>query len=248
MGQMTDTVDNLRKTREKLAAKRGFLLPHHGALAAGAPDLHAAYLRMYNAMKVTPRVLEAHQKECVWLGILIAVEEHVGTHHLELFRDAGGSDDEAEAIIALTGQVATLSAFRFAAQSFPDHLPALDPARAYDKVIAALKGPLSDGTTQLTLLAVQAAHGDRAGIAHHLRAAYASGIAEDAMVEALSYLIWPRGVNCFLEACEVWHELMVLGQVTPSDKFAVWRDMPGQGAFETGGGVKVAGFEEDADL
>lgn len=244
---MTEDTDALRAKLEKLAASRGFLLPHHGALAAGAPDLHDAYLRMYNTLTVAPRALTAHERECVWLGILIAVEEHVGTHHLELFRQAGGTDDEAEALIALTGQAASLSAFRFAAQSFPDHLPALDPARAYDRSIAALRGPLSDAVVHLTLLAVQAARGDRLAIAHHLHAGYAHGLAEEEMVEALSYLIWPRGVNCFLEACEVWHALMVTGDVTPSEHFAVWRDMAGQGAFRASDGNSVAGFDEDAD-
>ncbi len=244
---MTDSDEDLRAKLERLAAARGFLLPHHGALAAGAPDLHDAYMTMYNALTVTPRVLTAHQRESVWLGILIAVEEHVGTHHLELFRQAGGTDAEAEALIAVTGQAATLGAFRFAARSFPDHLPALDPAEAYDRCLDALRGPLPDGLAHLVLLSVQAARGDRAGIAHHLRAGYALDLREDAMVEALSYLIWPRGVNCFLDACEVWHGLMTAREVTPSDRFAVWRDLPGQGAFRAHDSGHVAGFETDTE-
>jgi alkylhydroperoxidase/carboxymuconolactone decarboxylase family protein YurZ len=247
MDRMNDTAQALREKLERLAASRGFLLPHHGALAAGAPDLHDAYLRMYNELTVATRVLTAHERESVWLGILIAVEEHVGTHHLELFLEAGGTNAEAEALIALTGQAASLSAFRFAAKSFPDHLHALDPALAYDRCVAALCGPLSERTAHLTLLAVQAARGDRPAIAHHLRAGYAMGLDEDAMVEALSYLIWPRGVNCFLEACEVWHEVMIAGDVAPSERFAVWRDMLGLGAFRKGDGTRVAGFDEGAD-
>ncbi|KMK64908.1 hypothetical protein [Puniceibacterium sp. IMCC21224] len=242
---MTEPTQALRARLDRLAAARGFLLPHHGALAVGAPELHDAYLQMYNALTVAPRVLSAHERECVWLGILIAVEEHVGTHHLELFRQADGTDAEAEAVIALTGQAASLSAFRFAARSFPDHLPALDPTAAYDRCIAALRGPLPVELAGLVLLSVQAARGDRDGVAHHLRMCYAEGLAEDAMVEALSYLIWPRGVNCFLDACEVWHGLMVAGEVTPSERFAVWRDMPGQGAFRAANGARVAGFDEE---
>ena len=233
----------LRARLDALAAGRGFLLPHHGALAAGAPDLHEAYLRMYNALTVTPRVLDAHARECVWLGILIAVEEHVGTHHLALFREAGGTEAEAEAIIVLAGQAASLGAFRFAARNFGDFLPGLDPAAAYDRGVEALRGPLELGTAQLALLAVQAARGDAAGIAHHLSAAYRMGLVEEAMVEALSYLIWPCGVNRFLEACEVWHALMKAGTVTPSPRFAVWRDMAGLGAFRAGTGRTVSGFD-----
>jgi alkylhydroperoxidase/carboxymuconolactone decarboxylase family protein YurZ len=169
----------------------------------------------------------------------------VGTHHLHLFRAAGGTDAEAEAIIALAGQAGSLAAFRFARDSFADYLPRLDAGAAYDRGIDALRGPLAPGLAHLVLLAVQAAHHDRAGIAHHLRAAYALGVAEDAMAEALSYLIWPRGVNCFLDACEVWHGLMAAGAVTPSARYAVWRDMAGLGAFRAGGGAEVAGFDAD---
>lgn len=240
---MTDTPDTLRARLEQLAARRGFLLPHHGALAAGAPDLHETYLRMYDALTVTPRVLDAHERECVWLGILVIVEEHVGTHHLELFRQAGGTDAEAEALIGLTAQAPSLAAFRFAAESFPDHLPALDPAQAYARVVEALRGPVPDALAHLVLLAVQAARGDAGGIAHHLRAGYALRVPEAAMVEALSYLIWPRGVNCFLDACAVWHGLMAAGEVEPSPRFAVWRDMPGLGRFRAGQGNRVAGFD-----
>lgn len=242
---MTETPEELRAKLEQMAAARGFLLPHHGAMAAGAPEVQAAYLQMYKALTVTPRVLSAHERECVWLGILIAVREHVGTHHLELFRAAGGTDAEAEALIGLTGQAGTLAAFRFAAESFPDHLTALDPEGAYARCVDALRGSVDEKRAHLVLLTVQAAHEDHAGVAHHLREGYRLGLSEEAMVEALSYLIWPKGVNCFLAACEVWHGLMVAGEVTPSERFAVWRDLPGQGAFRAGDGATVSGFDGD---
>lgn len=247
MDRMTEADDSLRARLADLAAGRGFLLAHHGALAAGAPDLHQAYLRMYNALTVADRVLSPHLRECVWLGILVAVEEDVGTHHLELFRKAGGTDDEAEALIALSGQAGTLGAFAFARTNFAAFLPRLDPAAAYDRAVAALQGPLKRETVHLTLMAVQAARHDRAGIAHHLRAGYGIGLAEEAMVEVLSYLIWPCGVNCFLTACEVWHGLMTAGEVTPSPRFAVWRDFADLGAYRADAGTQVAGFRTDPE-
>ena len=247
MAPMTDpTPEALRARLDSLAAARGFLLPHHGALAAGAPALHQAYLTMYEALTVVPRVLSPHERECVWLAILVAVEEHAGTHHLELFREAGGTDAQAEALIALTAHAPSLAAFAFAARSWPDHLPSLDPTVAYSRGMDALRGPLPSGLTQLCLLAVQAARGDTAGIGHHIRAAYDAELPEAAMVEALSYLIWPCGVNRFLEACEIWHGLMVVGAVTPSPLFAVWRDTAGLGAFRSGQGAQVSGFDEAA--
>ena len=149
------------------------------------------------------------------------------------------------ALIGLTGQAGTLAAFRFAAESFPDHLTALDPEGAYARCVDALRGSVDEKRAHLVLLTVQAAHEDHAGVAHHLREGYRLGLSEEAMVEALSYLIWPKGVNCFLAACEVWHGLMVAGEVTPSERFAVWRDLPGQGAFRAGDGATVSGFDGD---
>ena len=42
---------------------------------------------------------------------------------------------------------------------------------------------------------------------------YTSALAPS--LEALSYVIWPKGVNAFLEACEVWHRMMVAGDIEP---------------------------------
>jgi hypothetical protein len=79
------TPDVLRAQLEKLRTGRGYLLAHHGALAAAAPDLHAAYLEMYAALTLRRRHLDAIEKEFVWLAILTAAREAIGTHHLELF-------------------------------------------------------------------------------------------------------------------------------------------------------------------
>ncbi|MEW5424903.1 carboxymuconolactone decarboxylase family protein [Amorphus sp. 3PC139-8] len=234
----------LKARLEELAQARGFLLPHHGALAAGAPDLHAAYLAMYKALTVAPRHLSAFERECVWLAILVAVEEGIGTHHLELFRAAGGTDEMAETLIALTGFADGIDTLSFAQRHWATFLPALDPNAAYARGVAALSGErIEPALVELCLLAVQAARGSEAGIRHHLRQAYALAVAEERIVEALSYLIWPRGVNCFLDACTIWHELMVAGEVTPSPRFAVWAEMKGQGPFDASSGRSVSGFE-----
>ena len=240
------TPEELRKRLEELAQSRGFLLPHHGALAAGAPDLHAAYLTMYKALTVTPRHLSPLERECVWLGILVTVEESIGTHHLELFRSAGGTDDIAAAIIALAGFAEGYDKLHFAERHWSAYLPSLTAAEAYDRDIESLNaGRVDDELVELCLLAVQSARESRAGIVHHLKKAYARGIAEERLVEALGYLIWPRGVNCFLEACTIWHGLMAAGEVAPSPLFAVWADMAGQGPYDKASGATVSGFDGD---
>lgn len=234
--------DDLRDRLERLRAARGFLLPHHGALAAGAPELHDAYLSMYRELTVAPRVLSPLDRECVWLAILVVAREGIGTHHLELFRQHGGTDDMAQALITLTGMAPTLDALDFAATHWAAQLPGLAPAAAYDDAVAALIGPLPEATAELALLAAHAARHAPGGVAHHLKRAYALGQDETAMVEALSYIIWPCGVNAFVTACEVWAGLMTSGAVTPSPRFAVWATMA-MGAYDPASGAAVGGFD-----
>ncbi len=50
-------------------ARGGYVLPHHGAMAAALPELHAAYEAMYRALTLEDRHLSAHAKEVVWLAI-----------------------------------------------------------------------------------------------------------------------------------------------------------------------------------
>lgn len=243
---MTDPLPSPEALRDRLAALRrgrGFLLPHHGALAAAAPDLHAAYMAMYEALTVAERHLSPLERESVWLAILTVAREGVGTHHLKLFRDAGGTDGMARTLVRLAGYAPAADALAFAREHWADYLPALDPAAAYAEGIARLSGEeVPADTVELAMLAAQAARHAPAGVAHHLRAAYARGIAEERMVEALAYVMWPCGVNAFLDACAVWHDLMTAGQVRPSARFAAWADMPRQGAYEKASGAPVGGF------
>lgn len=237
------TPEELRARLETLAVRRGFLLPHHGALAAGAPDLHAAYLAMYEALTVRPGKLSPLERECVWLCLLVTAEEAIGTHHLELFRAAGGSDDMASILIALAGAAPACDAFDFAHRHWTAQFPDLDPAAAWDWTVAALRGPVAKDLADLCLLTAQAARGSAGGIARQLHRLYALKVDEAKIVEALSYVMWPKGVNAFVEACNVWHGLMVAGAVSPSELFAAWRDMPGLGAYDPASGAAVAGFQ-----
>jgi len=226
--------DELRRRIEELRKTRGFLLPHHGAMAAALPDLHEAYFTMYRALTLTRRHLSDHEKEFVWLCILIATREAIGTHHLDLFSKAGGTQAQAALALRLTGYAEAATCFAFAGKHWQRYWPEIDPLRDYSAgVDALLKGSdIARGLADLALLAAQAAIAREAGVAAHIRSAYAQGVAEEKIAEALSLIIWPSGVNRFLEACAVWHELMAHGEVSPSPRFKVWAETPGQGGFE----------------
>jgi hypothetical protein len=223
----------VRSRLDALRSERGYLLPHHGALAAAAPDLHEAYGTMYSALTLTERHLDPLEKEFIWLVLLTALQESVGTHHLELFRRAGGSDAQAKLAFRLAGYAAGAQAFTFVDKHWSSWFPGLNPVDDYlDSVRRLHDGSVADQVVDLAMVALHAALGQESGVAAHIRSAYAAAASEDKLVEALTLIIWPAGVNRFVEACTVWHELMRTGAVTPSPRFQAWADTPGQGAFE----------------
>ena len=225
--------DELRRRLDELRGHRGYLLPHHGALAAAAPDLHAAYLRMYEALTLTDRHLDGFEREFVWLAVLAATKEAVGTHHLDLFRRAGGTDEQAKAAFQLAGYAGAADIFAFVEEAWSDFLPSLDARASYwDGVATLLRDRVPQQIAILALTAVHAVNGSHWGVAAQIEAAYAACIAEEKLAEALSLIIWPVGVNKFLDACTTWHNLMGAGRVHPSPRFQAWADTPAQGRFE----------------
>ena len=221
------TPEELRTRLDELRAARGYLLPHHGAMAAAAPDLHDAYLNMYAALTLTRRHLDPFERELIWLAILTAEHEAIGTHHLELFAREGGTLEQARTVFQLVGYAGAADAFGFVQEHWDAFYGGLDHFGAYLDGVQALRGPaVTAEQAQLALLAVQAARACPWGVAAHIREAYRLAIAEHKLVEALSLIIWPTGVNRFLEACAVWHELMAAGAVTPSASYQAWADTP----------------------
>jgi alkylhydroperoxidase/carboxymuconolactone decarboxylase family protein YurZ len=226
--------EELRRRLEELRKSRGFLLPHHGAMAAGLPDLHDAYFVMYRALTLSRRHLDDFEKEFVWLAILIAVEEAIGTHHLDLFLKAGGTRAQAEGAARLVGYAAAARNLAFMAEHWSHHLQGLDAHGAYRAGVDALCADIDveRATIELALAAVNAALRRESGLRFHIVDAYARGVPEAKLAEALSLIIWPVGVNHFLDACALWHDLMASGAVAPSPLFKVWADTPRQGGFD----------------
>jgi len=224
----------LRQRLEELRKSRGFLLPHHGAMAAALPDLHEAYFTMYGALTLKRRHLDDFEKEFVWLAILIAVEEAIGTHHLDLFLKAGGTRAQAEGAARLVGYAGAARNLAFMAEHWSHHLEGLDAHAAYRTGLDALCTGIDVARTtiELALAAVNAALRRESGLRFHIVDAYANGVPEAKLAEALSLIIWPVGVNHFLDACGLWHDLMATGVVVPSPLFKVWADTPRQGGFD----------------
>ena len=95
----TETPETVLAKLEALRAKRGYLLPHHGLMAVGEPDLLAAYDQMYTTLTLGTRILDERSKEIIWLVILTTTSEAIATHHIQRMHEAGGTDGEIETAV-----------------------------------------------------------------------------------------------------------------------------------------------------
>lgn len=231
----------LRERIEALRRKRGFLLPHHGAMAVAAPDLQDAYFRMYAALTQTERHLSPFERETVWLAILIAAKEAIGTHHVELFFEAGGTQVQAGHLTRLCTLALGAEAFAFMDQYWTVPFPGL---AGHDAYLSAFDSQIEEAVlpavlSHLAMAALQATKGRHWGLEAHIKALYRLGASEDALVEALSLIMWPVGVNHFLDACGTWTKLMGSGAVQPSPRYRAWAEAPRQGGHSMAEPAKV---------
>jgi alkylhydroperoxidase/carboxymuconolactone decarboxylase family protein YurZ len=225
---LAPTPDQVRARLDELREARGFVLPHHGLMAAALPELHAGYEAMYRALTLDPRHLAPLERETVWLAILAACEEPVGTHHLRKFQQSGGSEAQALAIFRLAAWAAGAPRYATLDASWSGQFgtPMRDAYRDGARVLLA---PLNEPLARIALAAIQAANDQEWGLAVEIEAALACGATEAQLSEALSYVIWPRGVNRFVRAAECWLGLIRAGRVPASPAFAAWAAMPDQG-------------------
>ena len=221
-------------------AKRGYLLPHHGLLAVAAPDLLSGYDATYTALTLVPRYMSQHDKEFVWLSVLVATEEAIATHHIAKFRNAGGTDKTAELAFSLSGFAAGASAYAFVADHWSEHLPAFDRERAYRNNLSKLTAgePISPALIEMTLAAVHTCRRAWNELAWHIQGAYAVGADEFQLAEALSSAMFPGSIPNFVEACRVWLELIRSGAVAASPAFQAWADVEGQGGFDEASAIR----------
>lgn len=216
-------------------AKRGYLLPHHGLLAILSERMLAAYDQAYTALALDMKTLDVHDREFVWLAVLIATDEALATHHIPKFRAAGGTDGELDAILRIAAWARGGAAYRFVEAHWRPHLPGFSVSASY----RAALGGLAAGDLRLGVMAaaaVHAARGDVALLRHAIPFAYECGVAEADLAEALSIMMFPGSVPHFVEAARVWMELIREGAVTPSADFAAWASLEGQGGYDQAAG------------
>ncbi len=219
-------MDEMERRLEAVRAKRGFLLPHHGLLAMAFPDLLAGYDAAYTAMALDDRVLSHHDREFVWLSVLGAANELVATHHIAKLRAAGGDDGTIGAAFAACAGAVGAEAYEFAARDWAGALAPWDPKAAY------LAGVRRLAPLRLVHLAQCAAHvcrGQYRVLGWQIEAAYADGVPEDEIAEALTLAMFPGSVPRFVRACGVWRGLIADGVVAASAGYRAWAAMSQEG-------------------
>lgn len=234
-----DPAQAARDRLEAVRAKRGYLLPHHGLLAVAAPDLLAAYDQAYTALTLVPRSLTAHDKEFIWLAVLVATDEAIATHHIRKFRDAGGTSAEIAAALRLAAVARGAPAFGFVAEHWAAAIPEFDREQSYRGAIADALAPygIPARLREMALAAVQTCQGGWWELGVHIRAAYAADVAEIDLAEAIAITMFPGSVPYFVDACGVWRDLIKSGAVAASPAFRAWAEID-QGGFDAAKAAK----------
>ncbi|MDP6690480.1 MAG: carboxymuconolactone decarboxylase family protein [Alphaproteobacteria bacterium] len=223
---------------ESLRAKRGYLLPHHGLMAVGEPDLLAAYDQMYSTLTLGTRILDERTKEIIWLVVLTTTSEAIATHHIQRMHDAGGTDGEIEAAVRLAAYARGADYFDFVRRHWGPHLADYDAVRAYrdglDRLAAG--SGIEAGCVEMALAAAHACQRRWGWVEEHIIGAYRKGVAERALLEAFSLMMFPGGIPNFVDAAAHWRQLILDGRVAPSPAFDTWARAPGQGGFDEASG------------
>lgn len=229
--------DELSRRLEAIRGKRGYLLAHHGLMAVTMPELLESYDKLYTHLALTERRLTRHEHEFVWMAILVAEKEALGTHHIARFRDAGGTDEELARILAITAMAIGCPAYEFIDAHWRPHLPDFDGRRRYLDAFRAAAAGSPIELAHMAAAGVFTSIGNWVGLEWQICAAYEDGVDEHGLAEALSLAMFPGGVPNYVDAADVWRELVVSGRVQASPEFETWARLSGQGGYDEASGV-----------
>ncbi|MBL8628855.1 MAG: hypothetical protein JNM81_04460 [Rhodospirillaceae bacterium] len=218
------------KRLEAVKAKRGYLLPHHGLLALTAPQLLDGYDATYTALTLTPRTLSEHDREFVWLGVLTSRREHIAAQHLVKFMKAGGTPAEVNLAVQLTALAEGAGAFNFITDHWQRHAPGYDNRALYfDSLRKLMIAPVPETLVHLQLAATHGCLQNEIALRWHIAECYRLQVPEDALAEALSYIMFSGSVPYFIEACAVWQQMIKEHAVDASEPFKTWASLDQSG-------------------
>ena len=234
MTKKLSTPDEVRSRLKEHVARRGYLLPQQGMMAVAMPELQDGYAVMYGALTVQENYFTPYEREFVWMGILSAAGESIGTHHVRMFREYGGKAEQAEAITALVAlAMGAPRSYEFMHRHWQKYFAPMDAVAVYRQAaMRSIEGcGVSIELARYLLLAVHTTFGHAWGVEQELLALYEIGAHEGKIAESISLPFWAAGVNRMIDASEVWLDLIRSNRVAASEAFRAWADTEGQGAM-----------------
>jgi hypothetical protein len=227
--------DEIRKRLADHFAQRGFILPQQGMMAVAMPDFQDGYTKLYAALTQQENHFSAYEREFVWMGILSAAGESIGTHHVKLFRDHGGTPAQMDVITCLVAlAMGTSRSFEFMHRHWQKHFAPMDAVATYRDAAVHLVGDsgIPMDLARYMMLGVHTTFGDQWGVEQTLLALYEAGADEAKMAESISLPFLAAGINRLIDASETWLELIRSGQVKPSEPFRIWAETSRLGALK----------------
>lgn len=209
---------------DSIKQSRGFLLPHQRLFAIAAPRLFKASGEFYEALALERRVLSRRDQKFVWVTMLLSIRERIPVHHLQHFQQEGATDADVETALRVAAFAAGASQYEFLAAEWQPQVPSYDAAAAYRGALTALlaERDVARGLVEVALAATQVLNGRFWAVAHHIREAYAHGVDEAALCEAMSLASYPGNMAWFIKSCQIWLDLIAAGEVDASEPFRQW--------------------------
>lgn len=204
---------------DAMRAERGYTLSYHEIYARTEPKFLERYADLYRAFTLDERYLTAREREIVWVGILVADHERVGTLHLERALAIGITPEEIGDAVAVASVAHGYSALAFVEDAW-SHVVSFPLWQRYDALMADAARGLTETELHLCALATHGALKQGPGFLHHLTSLYGLCVPEEQIAEAVSYLLLPKGANTMLWATDEWLQAIAEGLVTPGPGLA----------------------------
>lgn len=199
---------------DDVRAERGYTLSYHEIFARTEPAFLRRYAELYRSFTLDERYLSARERELVWVGILVADSEAVGTLHLERALTAGITEAEIGDAVGVAAVAYGWPAMSFVAGAW-SHTVTFPLWERYEAQLVAAAPGLSAREIELVALATQAALQHEPAFLHHLARLYATETPEREIAEAVSYLLLPKGANAMLWATDSWLAAIADGHLQP---------------------------------
>ena len=199
----------------RVAAGRGYLLPHHRLLALHAPRALAAYDALYRSLTLEPRALPESSREAVWLALLAVRRKFSWRIHYERACAAGLDAAAVADALALGAHALAEEIHDHGAAEWSAAVPAAALAATRERVEAAARGTLPAAVAHLCLAAAHATRGYQPGVRRHVVAALAAGAQPAEVAEALSFVLLECGANALIEATDTWLAAARAGECPP---------------------------------